>query len=233
MPPPPSPKERYPSGASQEYITARNALLEAELALRNQVEAVAAQRRALPPGALLKDYTLIDSSGTPVKLAELAADGRTLVVYHMMFGPDSTDPCVLCASFIDGFNGVGQHLARKFNFVVVAKSPIDKLSDYAARRGWKDIRFLSSHQSDFNGDMGFEDPAGSANAVQMEGISVYKMDSAAGNLRHVYSASARFDTHTFRGMDLLSPLWNLLDLVPEGRGDTWYPGNSYMDMNRK
>jgi predicted dithiol-disulfide oxidoreductase (DUF899 family) len=35
---------------SAEYRTARNALLEAEVALRRQIEAVAAQRRALPPG---------------------------------------------------------------------------------------------------------------------------------------------------------------------------------------
>ena len=37
-------------GESAEYRTARNALLDAEVALRRQIEAVAAQRRALPPG---------------------------------------------------------------------------------------------------------------------------------------------------------------------------------------
>ena len=30
----------------------------------------------------------------------------------------------------------------------------------------------------------------------------------------------------FRGMDLLSPLWNFLDLTPEGRGD-WMPRVRY------
>jgi len=35
---------------SAEYRTARNALLDTEIALRRQLEAVAAQRRALPPG---------------------------------------------------------------------------------------------------------------------------------------------------------------------------------------
>ena len=30
----------------------------------------------------------------------------------------------------------------------------------------------------------------------------------------------------FRGMDLLSPVWNFLDLTPAGRGD-WFPGLSY------
>lgn len=29
-----------------------------------------------------------------------------------------------------------------------------------------------------------------------------------------------------RGIDLLSPVWNLLDLTPQGRDD-WYPGLDY------
>ncbi|MBO0736785.1 MAG: DUF899 family protein, partial [Alphaproteobacteria bacterium] len=35
---------------SAEYRAARNALLDAEIALRRQLEAVAALRRSLPPG---------------------------------------------------------------------------------------------------------------------------------------------------------------------------------------
>ena len=30
----------------------------------------------------------------------------------------------------------------------------------------------------------------------------------------------------FRGIDLLSPVWNLLDLTPKGRGD-WEPSLAY------
>ena len=32
-----------------------------------------------------------------------------------------------------------------------------------------------------------------------------------------------------RHMDLLWPLWNALDLTPEGRGADWYPALSYDD----
>src|SRR3546814_15354332 len=43
---------------SAEYRSARIALLDAEIALRRQLEAVAAQRRALPPGAdVPEDYS--------------------------------------------------------------------------------------------------------------------------------------------------------------------------------
>ena len=46
----------YPN-ESAEYRKARNALLQAEIALRAQIEAVAVQRRQLPPGgAVPQDY---------------------------------------------------------------------------------------------------------------------------------------------------------------------------------
>jgi hypothetical protein len=33
-----------------------------------------------------------------------------------------------------------------------------------------------------------------------------------------------------RGIDLLSPGWNLYDLMPSGRGD-WYPSNDAFDAS--
>src|SRR3546814_4558387 len=64
---------------STEYRTARNALLDAEIALRRQLEAVAAQRRALPPGgAVPKDFVFerIGANQRPeqVKLSEMFGD---------------------------------------------------------------------------------------------------------------------------------------------------------------
>lgn len=41
---------KWPVTATHDYITARRALLEKEFALVNQIEEVAAQRRALPRG---------------------------------------------------------------------------------------------------------------------------------------------------------------------------------------
>jgi predicted dithiol-disulfide oxidoreductase (DUF899 family) len=47
---------RYPN-ESTEYRAARNALLNEEIALRAQIETVAAKRRALPPGGKVsEDY---------------------------------------------------------------------------------------------------------------------------------------------------------------------------------
>ena len=55
---------RYPN-ESTEYRAARNALLNEEIALRAQIETVAAKRRALPPGGKVsEDYVFERIHGT-------------------------------------------------------------------------------------------------------------------------------------------------------------------------
>jgi predicted dithiol-disulfide oxidoreductase (DUF899 family) len=73
---------------SPDYRVARNKLLQREVALRREMEAVAAEIRALPPGGPVpEDYEFdhIDPSGTPakVRLSELFRPGTdTLILYH-------------------------------------------------------------------------------------------------------------------------------------------------------
>ena len=50
--------------------------------------------------------------------------------------------------------------------------------------------------------------------------------SEDGLLYHFYSASAIMAENEYRGLDLFTPVWNLLDLTPEGRGD-WLPSVRY------
>ena len=78
---------------SAEYRAARNALLAEEIELRRQIERVAGQRRALPPGGwLAKDFEFISESG-PASLASLFGEKDTLMVYSMMYGPQRKGPC--------------------------------------------------------------------------------------------------------------------------------------------
>lgn len=110
---------KWPSKASQEYITARRALLKTEYTLTQQIEKVAAQRRTLPPGPILPTYTFSEGdfdleSKAPAKsvtLAEIARQGgrsdggggyKPLVVYHMMMGEEDTVACPACSMFVDG-----------------------------------------------------------------------------------------------------------------------------------
>jgi predicted dithiol-disulfide oxidoreductase (DUF899 family) len=79
-------------GEDSTYRTARNALLDEEIALRRQIERVSAQRRALPPGGLVReDYVFegLDRNRRPaqMKLSELFAPGKdSLAIYSFMYG---------------------------------------------------------------------------------------------------------------------------------------------------
>ena len=48
-----------------------------------------------------------------------------------------------------------------------------------------------------------------------------------GRPRHFYSCHTRMaDEIQQRGIELLSPVWHVLDLTPEGRGE-WFAGLDY------
>jgi predicted dithiol-disulfide oxidoreductase (DUF899 family) len=216
--------ERQPANASAHYIKAREALADAELALSDQVEKVAEMRRNLPQGAIMGDYTFTVATPSGGKrsmsLSDLAADGRSVVIQHMMFGPKEEEPCDMCTLDADGFEGIAPHIAQKVNFAVIAKAPAPKLAEYAAKRGWKRITILSSADNSFNTDMQVEKPTWAPDGVdQMSAISVFKKD-VEGKVRHVYTQfpHLRIPDRMERGTDAISPLWNLLDLTPEGRG---------------
>ncbi len=207
--------------ASAEYLDARAKLLEAERALLEQCEEVAALRRQLPQGPVVGEYVFdegptelsVDEPIARTSLAELLT-GRPLVVYHMMFGTDWDEGCPSCSMWVDGLNGVAVHLGRQVDLVVIAKAPVSRLRAWGRRRGWARLRLLSSAGNSFNLDMDVEDAAGN----QWPGVSVFVRDGA--EIRRAYSTSM-----IERGLDLLSPVWNVLDLTPKGRGD-WEPDNS-------
>ena len=83
------------------------------------------------------------------------------------------------------------------------------------------MRLLSSSDSSFNLDFGFEDESGE----QSSGVSVFTRN-ATGEVQHRYSGSAVLGGGHYRGVDALTPVWNLLDLTPEGRGE-WMPSLEY------
>lgn len=209
---------------STDYRQRREELRTAELVLADHVERVAALRRALPLDTIIDDYELIEvSSGDLVRLSELfTAPNRSLVVYHLMFGKAQQNPCPLCTMWVDGYNGVAPHLEQNIDFAVVAAVEPSAIQGHAHARGWNNLRLLSAGDSSFNFDLGSEDSDGS----QTEWVSVFSL-GPDGTVHHLYSKGARMaDNRRERGIDLLSPVWHLLDLTPGGRGD-WYPSLSY------
>lgn len=226
------PLNTRPAGETADYIAAREALRQAEIDLMRQREKVAAQRRALPPGPPVDDYVFIeghadlDADDTPVRevaLSELfTAPGRPLIVYQFMYGKLQTEPCPMCTMWIDGFNGIAPHIARKADFVIAAAAELPALRQHARNRGWHRLRFLSCGDSTFKYDTAGEDEDGEQDST----VSVFIRDGD-GTVRHFYSAHPRMsDDVDERGIDLLAPAWHLLDLTPRGR-DGWEPSLDY------
>ena len=217
---------------SPEYTARRAELQEAEIELMRHRERVAELRRQLPEGAAVDDYVFLESPagldaaaepGTQVRLSELfSGPDRALIVYHFMYGKKQTSPCPMCTMWIDGFNGTAAHLARNADLVIVAAADLEPLRAHALSRGWTDLRLLSAGDSAFKYDFGSEDAAGNQDST----ISVFTLDSG-GRPRHFYSTHPRMsDDIDQRGIDLLSPVWHMLDLTPQGRGD-WYASLDY------
>ena len=81
---------------------------------------------------------------------------------------------------------------------------------------------LSCGSNTFKYDLRSEDHEGNQDST----VSVFTRDSD-GTLRHFYSAHPSMaDDIRERGIDLLCPVYNVLDLTPQGRGD-WYAELGY------
>jgi len=208
-----------------EYTKLRDELLEAEIDLRDQVERVAALRRKLPTDREVADATfeeIRDGVRVPVRLSELFEDPeKTLVLVHFMFGGKQDKPCPMCTLWADGYDGIVPHLRQRVNFAVLVAGDVETFAEYARGRGWRNLRIVSAADSDLKRSLGFEATDGG----QHPGVSVFRR-LADGRVVHFTSVCAMLADGEFRGMDLLSPLWNFLDLTPEGRGD-WMPRIEY------
>lgn len=214
------------------YVDAREELRQAEVELMRHRERVADLRRRLPLGPAVDDYVFEegpaalqagDAPATTVRLSELfTRPGRDLVVYHFMYGKQQSQPCPMCTMWIDGFNGIAHHVAQNVDFAIVAAADLPTLRAHARSRQWANLRLLSAGSNTFKYDLESEDAEGNQDST----VSVFTRDGN-GSVRHFYSAHPRLsDDIDQRGIDLLSPVWHLLDLTPQGRGD-WFPSLGY------
>ena len=211
-------KAHFPN-ESAEYRRARNALLVGELELRRAIERVASLRRALPSGGEIpKDFEFSGEKGT-VRLSELFADKDTLLVYSMMYGPKRKGPCPMCTSFLNSWNGTAMNLRQRVAVVVTARSPIERLVEYKAQRGYTSLPFVSDSPGDYTRTYVNADDA------DVPGFSVFtKRD---GKIFHFYSGEMSGEMadpgQDPRGAPDVDPMWLMLDMTPAGRGTTWYP----------
>jgi predicted dithiol-disulfide oxidoreductase (DUF899 family) len=220
--------QRLP-GETAAYRQARDQLLEAEMVLRRQVETVAALRRALPRGGRLKENYVFEEAGpddgaavTRTRLSALFAPGKDhLVIYSFMYPIGATVACPMCAAFLDSLDGAAPHIGERVNLAVVARAPVATLASCARQRGWRHLRLLSSGNNSYNTDYLAERSAD----AQLPAINVFAR--SADGVHHTYNAEMLYapaepGQHP-RHLDQMWPLWNLLDLTPDGRGADWIP----------
>jgi predicted dithiol-disulfide oxidoreductase (DUF899 family) len=226
-------------GESAQYRTARDELLEQEVALRRAMEDVAHARRELPPGgAVPEDYVFrgarADGTPTDVRMSELFVPGKdSLVIYSFMFPRDPADdrpgpaagqsaelplalsPCPSCVALLDQLDGATDHANQHLNFAVIAKAPIEHVLGFAQDRGWRRLRLLSSASNSYNRDYLAESESG----TQRPMLNVFHRDG--DTIRHFWG-SELFYAPTEPGQETrhvgtLEPLWNIFDFTPEGR----------------
>jgi len=210
------------------YRQARNKLLQEEINLRTQAEEVAKKRRSLPEGGLLKeDYIfdlLVDGEVHQIKLSELFKDKNSLIIYSFMYGPEANSPCSMCTSIVSALNGNAHDISQRASIVVVAKSAIERMEVFADERKWQSVKLLSSLNNNYNQDYYGEDESGNqwpiCNVFVKKGEGIYH--SYATEMLHVETEEGMDARH----VDFMWPLYNYLDITPEGRGD-WYPGLEY------
>jgi predicted dithiol-disulfide oxidoreductase (DUF899 family) len=223
---------------SAAYRKARNALLDTEMELRRQLERVAAQRRALPPGGVVEtDYVFeaLGPNGSPVskKMSHLFADDKhSVALYSFMYGPERDRPCPGCTHFLDSFDGVARHATQRVNLYIVAKSPLARLLAFARERGWKHLSFLSTagntYDRDYYGDslrlsqaLRHQQEFKDGEEWDMPMLNVFRRDG--DTIRHFWGSELLWvppeQGQEYRHNDLIDPLWNLFDTLPEGRGD--------------
>ncbi len=227
---------------SGEYRAARDRLLEQEIELRRQMEAVAAARRELPPGGPIpEDYVFLgegpDGEPADVRMSELFEPGKdSLAIYSFMFPRDPEDdrpgpvreretaklplhegPCPSCVSLLDQLDGAMEHATQKLNFAVIAKAPLERVLTFGRERGWRRLRLLSSAGNSYNRDYLAE----TAEGAQRPMLNVFHRDGET--IRHFWGSElfyAPWDPgQDPRHVGTIEPLWNLFDLTPEGRPD--------------
>jgi predicted dithiol-disulfide oxidoreductase (DUF899 family) len=223
---------------SEAYRRARNTLLDEEIKLRRQIERVAAQRRALPPGGeLAEDYVFEEAAAqrkpVKVKLSELFAPGKdTLAIYSFMFGPERERPCPGCTHFLDCLDGAvcgtrasasisPSWRSRRCHAFSPLRTSVAGASCGSSPAG-------NSYDRDYFGDstaltpgMRKQQEFKPGEEWDMPMLNVFRRDGKT--IRHFWGCELLYvppePGQEYRHNDLLDPVWNMFDLLPEGRGD--------------
>jgi predicted dithiol-disulfide oxidoreductase (DUF899 family) len=193
-----------PIVSPQNWEAAREELLVKEKALTRARDALAAQRRRMPRTAVEKAYRF-DGPDGPVRLLDLFAGRRQLVVYRFFFEPGVAGwperGCGGCSFLADQVAHLSHLNARDTTLVFVSRAPQPDIERWKARMGW-DIPWYSL-TDDFDADFGVDEWHGT-NAFFRDGDQI-----------------SRSYFINNRGDEAMGSTWAYLDLTALGRQEEW------------
>lgn len=213
----------YPNDSAA-YRAARTALLAEEIELRRHIERVAEMRRALPPGGEARDYRFKDENGRTVGLADLFGQHDTLVTYLWMYGPQRARPCPMCTAMLGALDIPARDITQRVALAIIGRSPVERQLAFARERGWRNLKFYATVGDDFARDYRGLAPDGG----EWPALDVWVKDGKL--VRHFWAGElggTEDPGQDARGAPDPTPLWNILDLTPAGRGTDWYPKLEY------
>lgn len=207
-----------------EWLAARQALLNKEKAMTKAQDALAEERRRLPMVKVDKGYVFDTPSGRKA-LAELFDGKSQLMIYHFMMGPDWVEGCASCSFLADHLDGATIHLEhRDVKLMAVSRAPLANIEAFRRRMGWK-FAWASSLRNDFNYDyrVSFTDEGiASGQAVYNYGPLQFPMEEAPGLSVFLKTPSGEI-FHTYstygRGGEAMLGTYHILDFAPKGRGE--------------
>lgn len=223
-----------------EWLETRRALLQKEKELTRARDALNAERRRLPVIAVEKDYSFDTEQGGRKSLLDLFEGRSQLAIYHFMFDPDDPPPgqthpysegCPGCSHVADNIPHLSHLHARDTSFTMVSRAPLAKIMPFKRRMGWT-MPWASSFGSDFNYDFGVTvDPAIAPPEYNYQDAEALKargqLEDVKGELPglSVFLRNGEKIYHSYstfgRGLDALLNTYNILDLTPYGRQETW------------
>jgi predicted dithiol-disulfide oxidoreductase (DUF899 family) len=194
-----------PIVSPQEWEAAREELLVKEKELTRARDALAAERRRMPRMAVEKDYRF-DGPGGPVRLRDLFAGRRQLIVYRYFFEPGvhgwPESGCRGCSFVADQVAHLAHLNARDTTLAFVSRAPQADIERWRARMGW-DIPWYTI-TDDFDADFGVD---------EWHGTNAFFRDDDDRIFR-TYFVNARGD-------EIMGGTWAYLDITALGRQEEW------------
>jgi len=210
-----------------EWLEARKELLAKEKEFTRLRDELSQKRREMPWEKVEKQYVFEGANG-PETLPDLF-DGRSqLFVYHFMLGPGWKEGCPSCSYIADSFDGVAIHLAqRDTTLVVISRATLPEIDAFKKRMGWK-FKWVSSFGSDFNPDYQVsvaKDERFNQDVYYNYSVGKFPSEERPGASAFFKSGNDVFHTYSTyaRGLDILLPTYNMLDMTAKGRDEDELP----------